>query len=451
MDRPTHEAIHPCPQDMQRSILIVLLLGLLAGCAGPSAKPTLRISTWGQAGDDSDYDRLVESIYQDFEKVAAEQGKKIDVRVEKMPAEYVPKMVLAHIAGVTPDVVTLDASSSALFVNNGMLKDLSPYLRQEPDLLEQFFPNTLQTAKRGEKVYAIPTDFTPMVVMLNRRHFEEAGIPLPKPSWTWDDFLSISKALTLRDKAKPRYGFLLTTWMPGWVMWLWNGGGEVLDEENLKACGTLDSPQNVATLTYLKNLVTEHKVAPALSQIQASGVDLFAAGQAAMQVTGHWALVSFPKERKKDNPDAPTLDDISVIELPVRPGSTKPSRTVFYAAGTGISSASKDPDLAWEYIRYWASQANQTRYNSSGIAISARKDVAEARLNGPLGRLEKEFQRIVPLAEPPIGSRIEGYESVENAGREAMESVLSGSRSPEQALRLAAERIDREFAKEPKK
>jgi len=436
---------------MQRRILPLVLMSLLAGCSGPSQAPTLRISTWGQAGDDSDYDRLVESIYQDFEKVAAKQGKQIHVRVEKMPAEYVPKMVLAHIAGVTPDVVTLDASSSALFVNNGMLKDLSPYLKKEPDLLTQFFPNTLQTAKRGDKVYAIPTDFTPMVVMLNKRHFEEAGIPLPKPGWTWDDFLRISKALTQRDKIKPRYGFLLTTWMPGWVMWLWNGGGEVLDEKNLKATGTLDSPQNVATFTFLKSLVTQHKVAPALSQIQASGVDLFAAGQASMQVTGHWALVSFPKERKKENPDAPTLDDISVIELPVQPGRNKPSRTVFYAAGTGISSASKDPDLAWEYIRYWASQANQTRYNSSGIAISARKDVAEARLQGPLGRLEREFQRIVPLAEPPIGSRIEGYESVENAGREAMESVLSGSRSPEQALRIAAERIDREFAKEPKK
>ncbi len=436
---------------MQRRILPFVLLTLLAGCSGPAKAPTLRISTWGQAGDDSDYDRLVESIYQDFEKVAAEQGKRIDVRVEKMPAEYVPKMVLAHIAGVTPDVVTLDASSSALFVNNGMLRDLSPYLQRDPELLDQFFPNTLQTAKRGGKVYAIPTDFTPMVVMLNKRHFQEAGVPLPQPGWNWDDFLRISKALTRLDKAKPRYGFLLTTWMPGWVMWLWNGGGEVLDEQNLKATGTLDSPQNVATLTFLKSLVADHKVAPALSQIQASGVDLFASGQAAMQVTGHGALVSFPKERKPDNPDAPTLDDISVIELPVRPGSTQPSRTVFYAAGTGISAACKDPELAWSYIRYWSSQKNQAKYNSSGIAISARKDVAEARLNGPLGRLEKELQRIVPLAEPPIGSRIEGYESVENAGREAMESVLSGSRTPEQALRIAAARVDREFAKEPRK
>ncbi len=436
---------------MRRSILLCSIIGLLTGCAGPSAKPTLRISTWGQAGDDSDYDRLVESIYEDFEKVAAREGKQIDVRVEKMPAEYVPKMVLAHIAGVTPDVVTLDASSSALFVNNGMLKDLSPYLRQEPEFLEQFFPNTLQTAKRGDKVFAIPTDFTPMVVMLNKRHFEEAGIALPKHGWTWDDFLRISKSLTVRDKSKRRYGFLLTTWMPGWVMWLWNGGGEVLDEANLRATGTLDSPQNIATLTFLKSLVTEHKVAPALSQIQASGVDLFAAGQAAMQVTGHWALVGFPKERKADNPDAPTLHDISVMELPIRPGRTGPSRTVFYAAGTGISSACKHPDLAWQYIRYWASQANQTRYNSSGIAISARKDVAEARLRGPLGRLEREFQRIVPLAEPPIGSRVEGYESVENAGREAMESVLSGSRTPEEALKIAAARIDREFAKEPRR
>jgi len=83
--------------------------------------------------------------------------------------------------------------------------------------------------------------------------------------------------------------------------------------------------------------------------------------------------------------------------------------------------------------------------SGSGIAVCARKDVAQER--AAKSELEREFLPIVPSARPPYGSRVEGYDFVETQGQSAMDSVLQNGRDVQEALTKAAQRIDREFLK----
>jgi multiple sugar transport system substrate-binding protein len=329
-----------------------------------------------------------------------------------------------------------------------MVTDLTTLIEKDPTFrLDDYYPNVVDIARRGKALYAIPQDFTPMVVYYNKRLFDKAGVPYPTSDWNFAQFRDVAKKLTIpgdSSEAPPKqYGFAFTNWPAGWVMWLWNNGADHVAPDGSKTTGYLDSPKAVEALTYLRGLVTEDKVAPSISQTAALGVDPFANGQAAMAISGHWSLVGYKAAPKgPDGKPKITWDDLGVVALP---HETPESQTVMYESGYAIGAHSKHKDLAWKFIKYMTSHRVQSVYQSSGIAVCGRKDVAEERAKA--SKLEAEFIPIVPSARPPYGSRIEGYEFVEDQMQKAMDSVLRGARQPQEALTLAAQRIDREFAK----
>lgn len=426
-------------RDMRRR-LAILLAALLAGCAPPSAEreTVLRLANWGGAGSDSEYDRLIQSIYREFE--AANPG--VRVRVENNPDGYVQKMILSFIAKAEPDLMILDASSAAIFINNGVLTDLTPLIENDPEFrLDDFYQNVVDIARRENSLYAIPQDFTPMVMYYNKRLFDAAGVPYPQAGWNFDDFLQTAKLLT-----KPevdQYGFVFANWMPGWVMWLWNNGGEVLTVDGERAGDVLDSDANVKTVEFLRDLIGKHKVAPSLSQAAALGVDPFANGQAAMTVSGHWAMVGYANAPKgEDGKPKISWEDLGVAPLP----SILPkSQTVMYETGFSIGRNSKNKELAWKFIKFMTSRSVQSRYHSSGVAVSARKDVALERAAKAGLPVEEQFIALIEGCRAPWGAKVEGYEFVEKTGAGAMDSILNGT-DARTALRRAADRIDREFA-----
>lgn len=407
--------------------LVAALLGGL-GCAKPEDHRTiLRIATWQGAGEGNDFDKLVEQIYKDFER----DNPDIKLVIENFPSDYVPKVMLSHIANVVPDVTVLDASSSALFIKNGVLEDLTPFLDKDPDFKkDQFFENTLAAGTHDNKLYSIPVDFTPMVMYYNKDIFDAAGVSYPKNGWSFQDFHDTCEALAKKGKK----GFVISTWMPGWVMWLWNMGGSVLDPTGTRATGVLDSPENATAIQFLKDLV-DKGYAPKLSEVAATGVDPFANGDVAMGVSGHWAITGY-KSAKGIN-----WEHLGIVSMPTQ---LKSPVTVYYESGLGIGHGCRQPEAAWKFIKHFCSYKNQMRYNSSGIAVCARKDVAAERAKEPI---ERDFLNLVPGARPPTGTQVEGYAFVERMGEKIMDSVLNGRKKPADALKEMAAKVDREFAK----
>jgi ABC-type glycerol-3-phosphate transport system substrate-binding protein len=231
--------------------------------------------------------------------------------------------------------------------------------------------------------------------------------------------------------------------MAGWVMWLWNNGADHMSPDGKRATGYLDSPQSVGAVAFLRDLIQKEKVAPSMSQAAAQGVDLFANGQAAMAVSGHWSMIGYKAAPKgPDGKPKITWEDLGVVALP---HNTAQPQTVMYESGFAIGAHCKHPEAAWKFIKYMTSYRIQKLYQSSGIAVCGRKDVAEERAKE--SPLETGFIPIIPSARPPYGSRIEGYEFVEDQGQKAMDSVLQNGRDPQAALTKAAQRVDREFAK----
>src|SRR5688572_13167682 len=107
-------------------LALLAAAAFLAGCGASddTDKVVLRISNWS---GDGEFEQTIKGIYEEFER----RHPGVDVRVEGIPDGYVSKVILGFVAGTEPDVMLLDASSAAIFIDNGVLADLAPIIAED--------------------------------------------------------------------------------------------------------------------------------------------------------------------------------------------------------------------------------------------------------------------------------------------------------------------------------
>ncbi|MCH7526595.1 MAG: sugar ABC transporter substrate-binding protein [Planctomycetes bacterium] len=418
----------------RRAWITVASLLLFISACGESDKGTtvLRVANWGGPAVDPSFLRLEREIREGFER--RHPGVRVQMEHIPGPGQYEPKLLMMFVSGHAPDVIHLDASSAAVFIDHNVLADLTPQINEDPEFKPAtYFKNVFDIARRGNAVYAIPLDFTPMVMVYNKQLFDLARVPYPQEGWTWQDFLERCRRLT---ETKPgtdkpaRYGFNFVNWMPGWVPWIWLNGADVLSPDGRHAVGYFDAPESIEAIQFLVDLIVKHRVAPNLTESTAAGVDLFRAGRAAMHLTGHWSLIEYRADGM----------DIGIVGLPT---NTQRPETVMYESGLAITRTSSHAELAWEYITYMTGEAVQRRRVSTGLAISAHQAVAQEYADT---EVERAFLSAVAYARPPWGARVARYPFCEDLGREMFDDILHGGVPVADAMHRTAALIEAEVA-----
>jgi multiple sugar transport system substrate-binding protein len=409
-----------------------------AGCrhaAAPAANVvTIHVADWGGASADEKSNQQNQQLIAEFQRL----HPRIRLQMEHMPDAYTQKVMMTILAGTQPDVIALDASYAAIFIDNNTLQDLTPFIEGDPEMrLSSFYPNVVNVARRGKALYAMPANFTPMMMYYNKASFRRAGVPFPKEGWTWADFHDAARRLTIRRNGKVvQYGFNATDWMPGWVMWIWQNGGSVLSPDGKKATGYLNSKASVEAMRFYTDLVVKERLAPTTSEAQAMGTSNFQAGNVAMDVSGHWMIPTYSQN------ELYPLSNVGVVGLP----RNKAHVTVMYESGPAMMRGCKHPKEAWEYIKFISGKYAQRMYADQGIAIAADRQIAEEyRGKSPL---EPAFLDNVRYARGPTGASVEQYALVEDIGREAIDEILLKKRTVEAALTEAARRIDVQLGEE---
>lgn len=389
---------------------------------------TLRVANWGSPMVESEFMRIEREIWGEFER----RHPGVRLQIEQIPGEgqYRPKLIMEHVAGVAPDVASIDMSSGADFVNNGLLMDLRPFIEKDPDFKpSDFFDNLWSIASRDGRIYAVPLDFTPMVMYYNKQLFDQAGVPYPRDGWTWDEFRDTCRKLTIRKPgvARPvQWGFYFENEMPYWITWLWSGGGDVLSPDGSRASGYFDGEKSVQAVEFLTDLVLNDRTASHPRDRAALGLNFFLKGLAALDLRGHWMMIDYR---------AAGLD-VGVTTIPTRDG--KPT-TVMYVTGLSIMQQCKHPELAWAYVKYATSEAVQVKRVASGLAISGNRKAAAHYAGNPV---EDAFIRALDFARPPWGATVENYAVCQNLGKEAMDNILFSNVPVRDALANAARLMD---------
>lgn len=349
---------------------------------------------------------------------------------------YTQKIQTLAAAEILPDVMYVDSWDFPEYVRKGLFLPLNRFFQREPEEWQaDFFPELLKVFQYKGNLYGVPKDFTTLFVYYNRDLFDKAGLAYPESSWTWDDFLSAARALTLDEDGNgfiDQYGADLQLDVMRLAPWLWqNNGGLVKKDLSFGIAKSPLAKPNRETLLFLHQLIHQEKAAtlPAQSRDQ----NLFETGRVAMVFGGRWLCLPYKKIKRFRWDIAP---------LPKRKKQATTLVTVCYA----ISQNSDHPKEAWQLVRFLTSPAAQKYVAGSGHAIPALKSVAQSPAFLDAAELPRtvnnqacldslSYARTLPL--------IPRWRQIESILRQEMSGYLSAPKANvDTALRRIQQQID---------
>ena len=341
--------------------------------------------------------------------------------------DYIDKLVTQVASGKAPDLIHIATEGAQLSIQKKLIIPLDEFTSSGAgkDLLTDIDPVLLKGFTVGEKLYLIPEAWNNMMIYYNTKVFKESGIPRPADDWTWDDFLAIAKRLTSGEGSSKRFGFGIPYFNFGLTPFWYSNGTSVL-KDDLKE-SNLSDPRFLEAVKFIHGLVHESGVSPDPANTDPNAVfQLFAAGRIAMTGGGHWPMQFFKANQ---------FNDYDVVPWP----RNKAQKTVFGAAGWGISSRTKQKALAWEMIKELAATESERQAAGLGVAIPARRSVAESAdfLAHPehAGLFYKSLSFAAPVQAPV------NYADVERILMRHLGQVMANEVTPEDGLKAADQEL----------
>jgi ABC-type glycerol-3-phosphate transport system substrate-binding protein len=324
----------------------------------------LSFLTWNIA----DQEQLFKEEFADFQKT--HEGVEIewlDKKGPELPAFYQTLLV----AGTAPDVVDLQGALWVEYAAGGALLDLTPYLAKEPDVAKLYNSDYLASWRYDGKTFMLPFYIAKTLLFYNKAMFTEAGLDGPPASF--EDLMGFAKRMAKGEKT----GFLTLNF--DWLYWpLFKMNGVDLLTPDLKK-PAFNTPQAVAVLERL----AEGTDSGAINKISWTGRWVEPNGAFAGNTVGmlhaHASSYFFVKGQGTwINPDT-----LGVAQAPG-----------YWATptnhGFGISKSSKNPDLAWEFIKHltgnkWATEFSRRRKLLTGTIVADQQGLELVRKEDPLG------------------------------------------------------------------
>ena len=299
-----------------------------------------------------------------FDESFTRAHPEIDIIMENHPwGEVNEKMKVRAAAGTLPDVLYVHPSWAAEWWD--MLIGLDQFVSTDPTIrLPDIVPTALYRDARGS-LRGIGYDSSPAMLFYRTDLFDQAGLPHPDKSWTYQEhYRQAARKLTVRDGDRiTRYGAAISIHSGSWGLegtYYRPFGGRVAELVDGRVEIFLDQPASVAAAQWWNDLV----VVDGIAQFGGN----FAAGEVAMAFDGPWF------RRWND----PRQIDYDVAHMPAGPITrVTPASGSFYS----ITSACKNPDAAWEYLKAYVATENQRfMWASVGDAVPSRRSAWDAFL-----------------------------------------------------------------------
>jgi multiple sugar transport system substrate-binding protein len=341
--------------------MIVILLLSACGAKSGSGKTEISMMMWGDPAELDVWNQIVT----DFKTTNPD----ITVKVEVSDWDsYWTKLKTLLAANTPPDIFAIDAPYYLDYQSKDTLLSLQSYIDAAPTIFDGVYPQTLQAYQTPDGYFGIPRDFQTIVLFYNKDMFDAANLSYPTTEWTWEDLRTAALALTKDnngDGKTDQYGYTFDMWdmEPGWSEAIWSYGGDIISADHTKTL--IGSPEARQAWQLLYDMTFVDKSVPDANTSGQYGQDLFMAGVAAMMPMGHWAVPAYSEANFKWD----------VAPMPAGPAGRF---TSVNSAGFVIAKGSKQPDAAWQFLKFVLSTSAQTRLAELGFACPVLKSVAES-------------------------------------------------------------------------
>ena len=361
---------------MTAVLAFAMTIGLASNGVAATSSVELRLFCWGFAED------IWGSYVLDMIKTFESKNPTIKVLPEKTTfGEKESVFTTRSEARQAPDVARFTYDPIALFASKGYLLNLTPLANQErKEFLGQWHPTAIEVLTKDKKLYALPEDFMPFVLIYNTEMFKKANLDPNKPPKTWDEFLTYAKALT-RDTNKDgqidQWGFgMIGSRNPGlfprFSPWIWSAGGDYLTPDN--STSALMRPETLEGVRFFIDLYRKHGVVPPGAP-EAGPQEVRT--QMAYEKVGMMIGTGFdPGIVGQLNPKFDAKNILRMAAVPAPAG--RKSKTAASLGMWVISSQTKNPKEAWALVKFFTGFESQMESYRKNGWVSARKDVADS-------------------------------------------------------------------------
>ena len=416
------------------SLLALLSLLFLAACskdhaprarqnAPPSGLAEPVTVTWSFWGDDWEVianQRIVRAFEREYPQI------KVNM-VHRPWNSYFTWLRSEWAEGRSPDVMFLNYIPS--YAGSGELEPVDRFVAGDAAQLADFYPALLDSFRFDGRLYGFPRDNDTKVIYYNRAHFQAAGLPEPTADWSWEDLRRAALALTKSRPQEQRYGFGFEPeyW---WLTWIWQNGGNVVDDPYRPNVALLNSPANIEALQFLQDLIYVDKVTPPASQLNTDAMNqLFRQGRLSMMFGNHTLVPWFANEPELSWDVAPLPRNLARVN-------------VAGGAGFVMSSRSQNKEAAWQLMRFLVSPKAQALLAGSGVITPARRSVRE----DSIFLRQAPYHAEVFLQETELGRPVPNFPGVtemERAVDEGLGALWRGERSAADVLRDLQPKVER--------
>lgn len=338
----------------------------LAGCAsgGDAASDEgAEIRVWLVGTDTPDEAReyLVETFEQEH------PGTSLVIEEQSWDG-LVDRLTTSLSGSDSPDVVEVGNTQAAAFTSAGAFLDLTEHYDElgGDDLL----PGFVEAGSYDGTFYAAPLYSGARLVFYKKDALAAAGLSVPT---TLDEYVANGEKLAAANPGKSGI------WWPGqdWynaLPYIWEHGGEVAVPDGEEWDAQLSSPDSVAGLEQVQQVMTGASRAPKDANETSPEVG-FCDGTTLQLSAPSWVKWSILAPADAEAPGCPDQEqNLGVYALP---GSDGGAAQVFAGGSNiGVSAKSAHPELAVEALKIILSDEFQTIYGENGL-VPAKLSLAD--------------------------------------------------------------------------
>jgi multiple sugar transport system substrate-binding protein len=414
---------------------LALSLGACGSGEGGSDGSTIKVA-YQKFGNFTQADELFKDVKADFEKANP------DITVELVPIEaqqndYFTKLALMNRSPSTaPDVMYEDTYMIKSDVEAGYLAPLDDYLA-EWDEWDQFVDSAKEAGAGDDgKTYGVSMGTDTRGLWFNKEVLAKAGLPEDWAPKSWDELLEGARAIKESDpevvpfniySGKPQGEAAV---MQGFEMLLY-GTGDTLYEDGKWVLG---SQGFVESLEFIETVFTEG-LAPTPQQALDTNIgntvqaEWLPEGKVGIALDGSWVAGNWLESGVAPWPE--WSEEMGTAPMPTQDGQEPGAVSMSGGWTLAMGSGSKNPDAAFEFISMALNRENSLWFDVANSQIAVRTDVAEDPEYTKSNPTTEFFTDLVDVTH--FRPATSDYPKVSNEIMVAMEAVMTGQQTPEEA------------------
>jgi sn-glycerol 3-phosphate transport system substrate-binding protein len=380
--------------------------------------------------------KLIDKMAADFQK--DNPNIKVNPVYSGTYQETLVKLITAHKSGNAPVLSCVLSTDMFTLIDDDVIVPYDNFIKSDDDKkwLQSFFPAFMQNSQTGGKTWGAPFQRSTVVLYWNKDLFKEAGLDPDKAPANWAEQVAFAQKLTKAD------GGTTTQWgiqvpSTGFPYWLFQGfstqaGAILMNQDGNRTA--FDKPEVVEALTYWVDLSRKHKVHPTgIVEWGTTPRDFFERKVAMMwTTTGNLTNV-------RNNAKFP----FGVAMLPA--GKRRGSPTGGGNFHISKSAPQAQQEAAYKFVRWVTTPERAAQWCVDTGYVAVRKDAFDTPV---LKKYVEEFPAAA-VARDQLEFAVAELSTHENqrvtkALNDGLQAALTGTKSPEQAMKdsqAEAERI----------